>query len=310
MINDEFIKRVSLEGEEWRDVVGFEGLYKVSSFGRVASLAKYVNNRFKYVYKEPRLLLPHDNGESTQSVLLSKEGVDRKYHIPKLVASTFIPNPNCCKAVRMIDGDNKNCRVSNLEWIVLKDRRKKYDTSSLDGEIWKDIPGYEELYKISSFGRIISSYSKRILSPAISGHKGKGYYAITLVKNGIKKRFHIHKLVALSFIPNPDNFPCIDHINTDRYDNRVENLKWCSFSQNNLNPITNSKRYKPVVQLKDGLLIHVFNSINEATKHGFCLGQIIDCCKGRYKHHKGFQWMYHSDYETLINKSKNSSPNG
>ena len=309
MTNEEFIKSVSLEGEEWLDVFGFEGLYKVSSLGRVVSLAKYVNNRFKNVYKEPRLLMPHNNGESTQSVLLSKDGVDRKYHIPKLVASTFIPNPNCCKAVRMIDGDNKNYRVSNLEWIVLKDRRKKHDTSSLDGEIWKDIPKYEGLYKISSLGRIISSYSRRILSPIISGHKGKDYYAITLVKNGIKKRFHIHKLVALSFIPNPDRLPCIDHINTDRYDNRVENLKWCSFSQNNLNPITNSKRLKPVVQLKDGLLTHVFNSISEATKYGFCLGQIINCCKGRNKHHKGFQWMYLSDYETLINKSKNSSPN-
>lgn len=310
MTNEEFIKSITLESEEWRDVADFEGLYKVSSLGRVVSLAKYVNNRFKNVYKEPRLLLPCNNGDSTQSVLLSKDGIDRKYHIPKLVASTFIPNPNCCKAVRMIDGNNKNYRISNLEWIVLKDRRKKYDTSSLDGEIWKDIPEYEGLYKISSLGRIISSYSRRILSPTISGHKGKDYYAITLVKNGIKKRFHIHKLVALSFIPNPNNFPCIDHINTDRFDNRVENLKWCSFSQNNLNPITNSKKFKPVVQLKEDLLIHVFNSINEATKHGFCLSRIIGCCKGRYKRHKGFQWMYLSDYETLINKSKNSSPNG
>ena len=51
MTNEEFIKSVSLEGEEWRDVVGFEGLYKVSSLGRVVSLAKYVNNRFKNVYK-------------------------------------------------------------------------------------------------------------------------------------------------------------------------------------------------------------------------------------------------------------------
>lgn len=310
MTNEEFIRSISFEGEEWRDVVGYEGLYLVSSFGRVVSMAKYINNRFQYIYKKPRLMIPHDNGESTQSITLSNNGKDRKFHMPILVASNFIPNPNKCKAVRMIDGNNKNYHVSNLEWIVLKDRRKKYDTSSLDGEIWKDIPNYEGLYKISSLGRIISSYSRRILSPTISGHKGKDYYAITLVKNGIKKRFHIHKLVALSFIPNPKNLPCIDHINTDRYDNRVENLKWCSFSQNNLNPITNSKRLKPVVQLKESLLIHVFDSINEATKHGFCLSQIINCCKGRYKHHKGFQWMYLSDYETLINKSKNSSPNG
>ena len=58
MTNEEFIKSITLESEEWRDVADFEGLYKVSSLGRVVSLAKYVNNRFKNVYKEPRLLLP------------------------------------------------------------------------------------------------------------------------------------------------------------------------------------------------------------------------------------------------------------
>lgn len=310
MTNEEFIKSVSLEGEEWRDVIGYEGLYKVSSFGRVASLAKYVNNRFQNVFKEPRLLLPHNNGESTQSVLLSKDGVDRKYHIPKLVASTFILNPNRCKSVRMIDGNNKNYRVPNLEWIIVKDRRKKYDTSSLDGEIWKDIPDYEGLYKISSLGRIISSYTRKILSPTISGHKGKDYYAITLVKKGVKKRFHIHKLVAIAFIPNPNNLPCIDHINTDRYDNRIENLRWCSFSQNNLNPKSNQKRFKQIVQIKNGSLTRIYKSLKDAVNDGFGLSSIIDCCKGRYRHHKGFQWMYLSDYETLINKSKNSSPNG
>ena len=307
MTNEEFIKSVSLEGEEWLDVFGFEGLYKVSSLGRVVSLAKYVNNRFKNVYKEPRLLMPHNNGESTQSVLLSKDGVDRKYHIPKLVASTFIPNPNCCKAVRMIDGDNKNYRVSNLEWVMVKDRRKKYDTSFLNGEIWKDILEYEGLYKISSLGRVFSYKSRKILTPFFAG---KGYKMITLVSNGNKVKHYIHRLVAKTFIPNPKNYPCIDHINTVHTDNRVENLKWCSFTQNNLNPITNSKRFKPVAQLKNNNLIHIFHSINEATKYGFCLGQIINCCKGRNKHHKGFQWMYLSDYETLINKSKNSSPNG
>lgn len=310
MTNEEFIKSVSLEGEEWRDVVGYEGLYKVSSFGRVVSMAKYVNNRFKNVYKEPRLMLLHDNRGSTQSVTLSNNGKDRKFHIPLLVASNFIPNPNKCKAVRMVDGNNKNCHVSNLEWVIVKDRRKKYDTSSLDGEVWKDIPEYEGLYKISSLGRTISSYTRKILSPTRSGLKGKDYYAITLVKGGVKKRFHVHKLVALAFIPNPNNFPCINHINTDRYDNRVENLKWCSFSQNNLNPLTNEKRFKPVVQLKGNSLIHIFNSINETEKQGFFVGRVINCCKGRCKHYKKFQWMYFSDYETLINKSKNSLPNG
>ena len=310
MTNEEFIKSITLEGEEWKDVTNFEGLYKVSSFGRVVSLAKYVNNRFQNVYKEPKLLLPHNNGKSTQSVLLSKDGIDRKYHIPKLVASTFIPNPNDCKSVRIIDGNNKNYHVLNLEWIVAKDRKKKYNILSLDGEVWKDVVGYEGLYKISSFGRIISSYSKRILSPTVSGHKGKDYYAITLVKNGIRKRFNIHKLVAIAFIPNPDNLPCIDHINTDRYDNRVENLRWCTFTDNNLNPNTAKKKYRAIVQLKNNMPLCMYESISIAVMHGFISTSIINCCTNRCKTHRGFQWMYLSDYKTLINKSKNSSPNG
>lgn len=96
MTNEEFIKSVSLEGEEWSDVVGYEGLYKVSSFGRVASMAKYVNNRFKNVYKEPRLMLPHNNGNPHNLYFCQKTGLIgntiylnlwllHSYQIPKLV---------------------------------------------------------------------------------------------------------------------------------------------------------------------------------------------------------------------------------
>lgn len=308
MTNEEFIEKISLEGEEWKDIAGFEGLYKVSSLGRVISLSKYINNRYKDIYKKPKLLKPHINGSSTSSVLLYKDGTSKKIHIPILVASTFIPKPQNAKYVRLIDGNNRNCHVSNIEWIIPKNRRKHYDTSSIDGEVWKDIPGYEGLYMISSMGRIKSAYSKRILSLVPSGHKGKDYYVIALVRNGEKKNFPIHRLVAMAFIPNPLNLPCVDHLNTDRFDNRVENLRWCTYSENNLNPITSSKKHKPVVQIKDGTVIHIYESIRAATEHGFSLSCIIACCRGKNVSHRGFRWMYLSDYETLVNKSKNSIP--
>lgn len=310
MTNEEFIKRISLDGEEWRDIIGFEGLYKVSSLGRVVSLSKYVNNRFKDVYKEPRLMIPHNNGNSTQSVMLSKRGKDKKVHIPVLVASAFLPNPKNCKSIRMIDGNNRNYHVSNLEWVILKDRRKHQDITPLKGEEWRDVPGYEGLYKVSSEGRIMSSYSKKLLTPVKSGPKGKDYYAITLVKDGFKKRFYIHKLVALAFIPNPQNLPCIDHLNTDRYDNRYRNLRWCSFSDNNLNPNTAKKRYQPIVRLKNGQLQQIYESITSATSDGFHSSCIIACCRNKIKSHRGFCWMYLSDYKTLVSMSKSSHPNG
>lgn len=102
--------------------------------------------------------------------------------------------------------------------------------------------------------------------------------------------------------------PCVDHLNTDRFDNRVENLRWCTYSENNLNPITSSKKHKPVVQIKDGTVIHIYESIRAATEHGFSLSCIIACCRGKNVSHRGFRWMYLSDYETLVNKSKNSIP--
>ena len=115
-------------------------------------------------------------------------------------------------------------------------------------EIWKDIKGYEGLYQVSNLGRIKSldkviirkdgiEYIKRgtILKP--STNTG-GYLQIGLSKNGIRKLFRIHRLVAIAFIPNPHNKPFIDHINTIKTDNKVENLRWVTREENANNPLT------------------------------------------------------------------------
>ncbi len=115
-------------------------------------------------------------------------------------------------------------------------------------EIWKDIKGYEGLYQISNFGNIKSmdkviirkdgiKYIKRgtMLKPSINT---SGYLQIGLSKNGIRKPFRIHRLVAIAFIPNPYNKPFIDHINTIKTDNKVENLRWVTREENANNPLT------------------------------------------------------------------------
>lgn len=63
----------------------------------------------------------------------------------------------------------------------------------------------------------------------------------------------------------------------------------------------------PVVQIMNGELINTFPSIMEATRHGFTHSSVLQCCRGKLHHHKGFEWMFLSDYKNLINKSKNSS---
>lgn len=98
------------------------------------------------------------------------------------------------------------------------------------GIIWKDIPGYEGLYKVSNTGKIFSCVTNRELSVI---QKSDGYTGITLCdKDHNKKQYRIHQLVAKAFIPNPNNYPFINHKNEIKNDNRVENLEWCSIKYN------------------------------------------------------------------------------
>ena len=96
--------------------------------------------------------------------------------------------------------------------------------------IWKDIPGYEGLYKVSNTGKIFSVVTNRELSVI---QKKDGYTCISLCdKDHNKKQYRVHQLVAKAFIPNPNNYPFINHKNEIKNDNRVENLEWCSIKYN------------------------------------------------------------------------------
>ena len=104
-------------------------------------------------------------------------------------------------------------------------------------EIWKDIKGYEGRYQISNFGRVKSLiYPKEkimnIYNFRRDGEKGKGYWRVRLIKNSSYKYFFVHRLVAEAFIPNPNNYATVNHINGDKTDNRAENLEWCTQKEN------------------------------------------------------------------------------
>lgn len=100
---------------------------------------------------------------------------------------------------------------------------------------FKYIPHYENLYSIDRSGNVFSHISGKILKPH-PNHRG--YLMVDLYKDGKVKKGVIHRLVAITYIPNPNNLPEIDHIDTDRQNNNVNNLRWCTRKENCNNPLS------------------------------------------------------------------------
>ena len=164
-------------------------------------------------------------------------------------------------------------------------------------EIWKPVVGYEGLYEVSNWGRIksIKFGKERILNP---GTNSCGYLHVGLYKNGKRKIFLVHRLVAEAFIPNPNNLPCINHKDENKLNNSVENLEWCNSKYNNTYGTRieriSKKLSKPVLQYTlDGVFVREWPSTMQAEREGgFNQAHIWMCCKGEQKTHKNFIWKY------------------
>ena len=188
-------------------------------------------------------------------------------------------------------------------------------------EIWKDIEGYEG-YQVSNLGRVrsLDRYNSRgywikgcILKPIMDK---KGYLTVGLSKNGQRKAFKVHRLVALHFIPNIENKPEIDHINTIKIDNTVflnedgsvnydkTNLRWATPKENSNNPISlvnkseskkgiKNHRHQPVLQYdKDGNFIREWDTMTEAETTLNITHKIHFVCQGKRKTCGGYIWKY------------------
>ena len=169
-------------------------------------------------------------------------------------------------------------------------------------EIWRDIEGYESLYQVSNFGRVKSlNYRHTCKEKLLKAHKDKdGYLRVNLYKEGKKKTYGIHRLVAQAFIPNPDNLPQVNHKDEDKSNNRLDNLEWCS-AEYNVNYGSRTKRMaesktnypkfsKQVLCVETGV---IYPSTKQVERElGFANSNISAVCLGKQKTCGRFHWRY------------------
>ena len=192
---------------------------------------------------------------------------------------------------------------------------EKWRTAVYNGEV------YEGLYKVSNLGRIMSlNYRNTGRAELMNPVEDKdGYLRVGFYKNGEYKMCKVHRLIAQTFIPNPENLPEVNHIDEDKTNNFVflnedgsinkekSNLEWCDRKYNNnhgthneriAKAMTNGKLSKKVIQLSlDGEFVREWPSTAECGRNGFNPVCVADCCNGKQKTAYGFRWMYADDYK-------------
>lgn len=164
-------------------------------------------------------------------------------------------------------------------------------------EEWRDIKGYEGKYQVSNLGRVRSlNYHRENREEILSNIPNKeGYLQVSLYKNGKSKPFYIHKLVALYFIENPNNYKEVNHKDENKSNNKASNLEWCT-REYNLNYGTRTQRVSEKLKgsnhpssrkIKCITTGREFNCIKEAAEYykltDSQVNHITNCCRGKRK---------------------------
>lgn len=187
-------------------------------------------------------------------------------------------------------------------------------------EVWKDIPGYEGLYMVSNLGRVKRlplgkqwPY-RRTHNNIRKPHVSNGYCQVNLSKDNEVKWFSVHRLVAMAFIPNPNNYPQVNHKDENKLNNNVDNLEWCTQRYNNLWGTARDRQIKmrklndpngeswkrtgrklstrvAMCKKKDGAIIREFSSMTEASAQtGVNISTISNQCRGKIKTRRNYYW--------------------
>ncbi len=159
-------------------------------------------------------------------------------------------------------------------------------------ETFVKIDGFEE-YEVSNLGKVRNMKNGRILKPYLNQ---SGYLRHCLCENNKRKYLFLHKIIATAFIDNPEEKPCVNHIDENKLNNDLSNLEWCTVKENNIHG-TRMKRIaeklsKKVVQLDlNDNVLNIFESMTQAEQEtGTSAGNISRCCNGKLKSAGGFKW--------------------
>ena len=149
-----------------------------------------------------------------------------------------------------------------------------------------DVKGFEGLYKISCNGEL---YSYKTSNPKRIGlQRAKSYYTASLRKNGKYYYTYVHRLVAEAFIPNPNNLPCVNHKDGNKQNNCVDNLEWCTYSENAIHAN------------KNGLKQHKVK--NQSKQNEYVLYIKIDKMENNFSFQKGWSQVKQGDVSTVRTK--------
>ena len=156
----------------------------------------------------------------------------------------------------------------------------------------KDIAGYENIYGITSCGKVWSYKNKKFLKPKCEKN---GYLRVQLCKDGQRKMYRLHRLVAQAYLPNPENLPQVNHKDENKANNCLQNLEWCDQKYNHnygtINERISNSHKIPILQYDlDGNFIREWPSaidVGEEVRKG-----ISQCLRGKSKSSYGYIWKY------------------
>lgn len=171
-------------------------------------------------------------------------------------------------------------------------------------EAWLPIKNYEGKYEVSNLGRVRNLHAMRntkdtgvrVLKPHVATN---GYYCVHLFKDGKRKLHTIHRLIAIAFIPNPNGYREVNHIDENKLNNSLDNLEWVThkyniaYSHNIEKAYSKTRRAVLVHDKKTKEFVGEYKSAREAARELGCyVWNINDCLKGRLKTYRGYIFTY------------------